>query len=180
MPSPCGSAYPCAMASVVSTRAAGGLTVCGPGALRAVERSRLSCRFIKVRNVVRTRFFISSVKGGLITATRESFSAVLFTWAAISDRRTAVEPPMTVSRRMPAQVCSIALQKVKDTELLSFKLRWHGGVATRQAEYRLAAHCPRMPPSEPVKLSHLQREYQAFAASIMQLQDALACADWGS
>jgi hypothetical protein len=61
---------------VVSGRAVAGLPDCGPGTLRLVERSRLSCRFIKVRNVVRTRIFISSVKGGLITATWDSFSAV--------------------------------------------------------------------------------------------------------
>ena len=111
MASRCGSAYPCATASEASGRSLAGLTDSGPGALRVVERSRLSCRFIKVRNVVRTRFFVSSVKGGLITATWDSFSAVPFTWAAISDRRTALEPPMTVSRRMPAQVCSTLSRK---------------------------------------------------------------------
>ena len=107
----CGSAYRWPTARAVSDRAAVGLTDCGPGALRVAERWSLSCRFIKVRNVVSTRFFISSVKGGLITATRDSFSAVPFTWAAISDRRTALEPPTTVSRRMSAQVCSTLCRK---------------------------------------------------------------------
>ena len=88
-----------------------GLRHSGPGALRLVERSRLSCRFIKVRNVVRTRIFISSVKGGLIRATWDSFSAVTFTWAVISDWRITLEPPMTVSRRSLAQVCSILSRK---------------------------------------------------------------------
>jgi hypothetical protein len=84
---------------------------CGPAAVRVVERSRLSWRFIKVRNAVRTRFFISSVKGGLITAMCDSFSAVPFTWAAISHRRTALEPPITVSRRMLEQVFSTLRRK---------------------------------------------------------------------
>jgi len=111
MASACGSAYPRATARVVSGRATAGLTDSNSGALRVVERSRLSCRFIKVRNVVRTRLFISSVKGGLITATWDSFSAVPLTWAAISDRRTGLEPPITVSRRMPAQVRSTLSRK---------------------------------------------------------------------
>jgi hypothetical protein len=36
---------------------------------------------------------------------------VRFTWVAISDRRTALEPPITVSRRMLAQVCSTLSKK---------------------------------------------------------------------
>ena len=111
MASRCSSAYPRAAARVVSGRVAVGVLDSGPGALRSFKRSRLSCRFINVRNVVRTRFFMSSVKAGLITATRDSFSAVRFTWVAISDRRTALEPPITVSRRMLAQVCSTLSKK---------------------------------------------------------------------
>ena len=40
-------------------------------------------------------------------------------------------------------------QEVKDAELLSFELRWHRGVAARQAGYRLAAlfhECPQVSP----------------------------------
>jgi len=147
----CGSAYPCTTARVVSERVVAGRTDSGPGPSRVVERSRLSCRFIKVTNVVRTRFFISSLKAGLITATWDSVSAVPFTWAAISDRRIALEPPMTVSRRILAQVCSTLCRKCR-TQSLSDLSSTGTGVWQPGRQDIGCALSSKNPPSELVKL----------------------------
>lgn len=67
------------MAGAASACVTDGLEAFGSGTMRFVESSRRSCRFINVKNVVSTRFFISSVRGGLTMATRDNFSAVALT-----------------------------------------------------------------------------------------------------
>jgi hypothetical protein len=78
---------------------------------RFAERSRLSCRFISVRKVVRIRFLYSSDKRRRPYATTVSLFAVVLTQSAISAWRDGVVLPIAISRRNSEQSCSTVVRK---------------------------------------------------------------------
>jgi hypothetical protein len=78
---------------------------------RFAERSRLSCRFISVRNVVRIRFLYSSDRRRRPYAMIVSLFAVAFTQSAISVCRVGVVLPTAISRRSSEQSCSTVVRK---------------------------------------------------------------------
>src|SRR5579863_5512020 len=78
---------------------------------RFAERSKLSCKFISVRKVVKIRFLYSSDRRSRPYATTVSLFAVVLTQSAISACRDGVVLPIAISRRNSEQSCSTVVRK---------------------------------------------------------------------
>src|SRR5579863_1931729 len=78
---------------------------------RFAERSKLSCKFISVRKVVKIRFIYSSDRRSRPYATTVSLFAVVLTQSAISAWRAGVVLPSAISRRNSEQSCSTVVRK---------------------------------------------------------------------